>query len=217
MAKLRIIVADRLQLVRKSIVKLLKEDNRIEVVDEAGCGKELMEKLKYRLADLVLIDYEKGDLTCFATIGMLRNRFPEIRILVCGPAGVENIIAELMSKGANGFIGKDCSPDTLFQAINAVHKSGFYFDDTVSKALLNGMISERNKTVGEDTPVFKQRELDVLRGICDGLSYREIAELLNVSLSTVDFYRTSIYQKVKCHNVASLMKFAIRTGIVQLN
>ena len=217
MAKIRILVTDRLELFRKSLILLLKEDNQIEVVDEASNGKELMEKLKYKLVDIVLMDYEKGDLACFATIDTIKNRFPEMKILVSGLSGSENAMAELMTKGANSFICKNCSPNSLFNAIHSVSKNGFYFDDAVSKALLNGIINEKNRVISDDQPVFKQRELDVLRGICDGLSNKEIAELLSISASTVDFYRTSIYTKTKCHNVANLMKYVIRTGVVQLN
>jgi len=216
MAKIRIIVAERLELFRKSLILLLKSDGHLEVVDEASNGKELMEKLKHKLVDIVLMDYEKGDLGCFTTIDIIKNRYPRIKILVNGVSGSDNAIAELMTKGANSFVCKTSSPEILFNAIHSVSKNGFYFDDAVSKALLNGMINEKNRVVSDNEPVFKQRELDVLRGICDGLSNKEIAELLSVSASTVDFYRTSIYTKTKCHNVVSLMKYVIRTGIVQL-
>ena len=189
----------------------------MDVVDEASSSKELMEKLKFRLVDIVLLDYDKNDLASMIAIDTIKNRFPEIKLIVSGVSEGETPIADLMAKGANSFVCKNCSPEALYSVILGVHKSGYYFDDSVSKALLNGVIVKSTNKEIKDLPDFKQRELDVIRAICEGLSYREIADLLNISLSTVDFYRSSIYQKVSCDNVAGLMKFAIKNGLVQLN
>lgn len=217
MAKIRLIVTEKLQLVRKSLIVLLKEHAQMDVVDEAASSKELMDKLKFRLVDIVILDYDRNDLAAMVAIDTIKNRFPEVKLIVSGVSECDTPIADIMAKGANSFVCKTSSPEGLYSVILGVHKSGYYFDDSLSKALLNGVIVKRSRKEVHDIPDFKQRELDVIRAICEGLSYREIADLLNISLSTVDFYRSSIYQKISCHNVAGLMKFAIKNGIVQLN
>jgi two-component system response regulator DegU len=214
--KIKIALAEDMPLFRKSLISLLKENSKIDVVAEAANGKELLEKLKNVSVDIVLLDVEMPIMDGKTTLGIIKKRFPELKVIILSIHADRNLSSELMSLGANSYLCKKCEPKVLFEAIEKVKSEGYYFDSFTSKAMLDTIIKEKSAPALPEEVSFNHRESEILKAICNGKTNKEIAIGLNLSISTVDFYRAKIYSKAKCNNVTSLVKFALKNGIISL-
>lgn len=215
--KIRIVVAESLEIVRKSLLTLLKTKSDFNVHEDAADGKELLEILKKTHTDVVLLDTEIPIMDAKTIMNIIHQRFPEIKIIIMSNESNAQMQADYMANGASTFLGKDCSVETLFDAIRKVKSDGFFFNDSTSKALLESLLKDRKRSENPDNINFKDREIEIIKKICDGKTNKEIALNLHLSTSTIDFYRTKIYGKTKCNNSTGLLKYALKNGIVELS
>ncbi len=215
--KIKLIVAEEQELFRKSLISLLKTQAEFEVVSEASNGRELLEHLKHKHTDIVLLDTEMPVMDGKASLEIIKKRFPEIKVIVLSSRSDTSLMSDFMARGANSYICKSCSVATLFRAINSVKTEGYFFDSSTSKALLESVLKEKNASTKISEVKFNERETEILVRICDGKTNKEIANSLHLSSSTIDFYRTKIYGKTKCNNVTGLLKYALKNGIVALS
>jgi len=214
--KIKIILAERQELFRKALTALLKTNNELEVLPAAANGRELIEQLKKTPPDIVLLDLNIPVLDSKTTLDIIHRRFPEVRVIILSDQSNAQMQSDYMSQGANSFLGKNCSVEILFNAIYKVKTDGYFFDDATSKALLDTVLKDKQRSILYPEVHFNDRETEILKSICDGKTNKEIAGHLNLSISTVDFHRTKIYNKTKCNNVTGLLKYALRYGIVAL-
>lgn len=215
--KIRIIVTEDQELMRKSLIALLKEDPAIEVVAEASNGKELLELMKHTEADIILLDIEMPVMSGAEALDVINKRFGDMKVIMLSMYAGVNFISELMSKGARAYLPKNCDPDSFFEAIHTVYSEGYYFDKSVSEAMLRGLQKEKAINPVLDAMSLSDREIDILKEICEGKTNKQIAESLKISMHTVDFHRGNIYKKTKSKNLLSLLKYAIKSGIIDLN
>ena len=214
--KIKIIVADKQELFRKSLISLLKTFPEFDVIADATDGKELINLLKQMQADIVLLDASMPGMDGRATLEIIHRRFPEIKVIVLSDHTNAQLQTDFMANGANSYLSKSCDVSTFCKAIHKVKSEGFFFDDSISKALLDSVLKERHRISLSPDITFNNRETEVLKQICDGRTNKEIAVNLHLSASTIDFYRTKIYSKTKCNNVTGLLKYALRNGLVAL-
>lgn len=215
--KIKIMIAESQELFRKSLVTLLNSNTELEVIADVCNGRQLVEQLKYTHANMVIIDTEMPVLDCKSTLEIIKKRFPEVRVLVLSVHADKSLMSDYMSRGSNSYLCKTCTVETLFRAIKVVHTEGYFFDSSTSKALLESVLKEKHSHAKFSEVKFNERETDILVRICDGKTNKEIANSLNLSSSTIDFYRTKIYGKTKCNNVTGLLKYALKNGIVALS
>lgn len=208
---IRIVVSENLEIFRKSLAAFLGTQPEFEVVAEAGSGKELLERLKHNKTDLVLLDADMPVLEGSSVLRVIQHRYKNLKVIALSQQTDTRKQAGLMNLGAHSVLGKNCEMNTLVEAIRKVNKDGYYLNTPATKALLDSMLHNKNSET-EDIR-FNQRETEILREICDGKTNKQIAVDLHLSSSTVDFYRTKIYQKVKCNNVAGLLKYAVSNGL----
>lgn len=123
-------------------------------------------------------------------------------------------MSEYMANGAAAYLHKDADPEDLLQAIRSVYREGTYFSKELSKALLTGIRKEKQSNPFFGEPVLSAKEIAVLKELCDGKTNQEIADTLHISINTVGFHRNNIYTKTKSHNIAELMKYSIRNGLI---
>lgn len=214
--KIKIVLAENSELFRKSLVSLLNTEPQFEVVGEANNGKELLDLLKQKQVDIVLLDVEMPVMDGRVALDIMQKRFPHVKVIVLSIHNGQNFTTEFMSLGASCVLSKNCGVDTMFSAIRTVNRDGYYFDNTISKAMLGALIKDKavNRMIKE--VVFNARETEILKAICDGKTNKEIASSLHLSASTIDFHRCKIYAKANCGNVTGLLKYALRNGIVSL-
>lgn len=215
--KIKVVLAESQELFRKSLAALLRSKSEFDVVAEAANGKELLDVLKRSSADVVLLDSEMPVMDGKTTLEIMRKRFPEVKAIVLSIHTDVQIMSDLMSHGACSYLSKICDVQTLFKAIQVVKNEGYFFDNSTSKALMDKVLRDKTESLLYSDVRFNDRETEILKRICDGKTNKEIATSLHLSTSAIDFYRTKIYNKAKCNNVATLLKFALRHGIVALS
>lgn len=212
-SKIRIMVADPQEIFRKSISLLLKLQDDFNVCGEAANGRELSDKLKIGSYNVVLLDNPMPLEDGRTALSIMQARFPEIKVVVLSSHYDVTGMSEYMTEGAACCLLKTCDVNTLFSAIRTVHQDGYYFDKTISEAILLGL---RNVSQTGKNNAFTNREMVIIRKICDGLSNKQIALSLNISRSTVDFHKGKIYTKTNCSSASELLKFALKKGLINL-
>jgi DNA-binding NarL/FixJ family response regulator len=153
----------------------------------------------------------------------IKNRMPEIRVLVLSAHDNEAYVLESLRSGANGYILKNTSADDLHAAIRVVNSGQAYFSPGISKILAEDYVrrvtdpSNTEAIPPPNGPRLTDREREILQLIAEGLSHQQISDQLHISIRTVDTHRNNIIQKLDIHDAAGLVTYAIKNGIVILN
>ena len=186
-----------------------------EVVSEAASGEEFLEQLSSITPDVVFMDYSMPGLNGAQTTEQALAQNPELKVITLSMFGDNAYYTRMVECGARGFMLKDSEFDEVVEAVRTVYEGGTYF----SKPLLNSLSNSiRIVEVGEidEQDRLSEREVEILVGICRGLSTQEIADNLFISKRTVDKHRANILEKSGCKNSASLVVYAIKHGLVEL-
>ena len=204
---------------RQAYVSLLNSEPNMVVTGHAGNPLDLLKLIEEDEPDIVLTDLEMPYMTGSRLISLLKERFPKIKCIVLSMHDEAEYISQLILEGASAYVTKISDIDELIMAINRVYAEGYYFNTVVSKIIVSNAISWKDKEMG---PVLKQlslspRELDVLKLVCDEKSNKQIADILSISLATVDFHRQGIYKKTHASSVIGLVKYAIKNGITGID
>jgi DNA-binding NarL/FixJ family response regulator len=185
----------------------------IKVIGEAANGLELLDLLKNKIPDLVILDLEMPVLDGYKTLKILVEKFPTVKTIILSTHYNEFFISELMIAGACGYLPKNCFADDVFETINKVYTEGFYFNNSVSRQVVTTLIDERKLQYLVSERILSDREIEVLQEMCNEKQGKEIAEALKISENTVAFHKKNIYVKTNCQTLVGLVKYAIRTGI----
>ena len=211
---IRIALADDQHLFRKGMALLLRDMADAQVVHECANGEELLAGLKHTAVDVVLLDLQMPVLDGTETMKRIRQDLPQVKVIILSTHDEEELIARLMELGANGYMLKTAEPDEIDTAIRSVAANGFYFSELVSRVMLHGLVKKKKvKPVFNEIDPLSDRELEVLRGICQELTTAEIAERIFVSPRTVDFHRNNLLLKTGARNAAGLVVYAMTKGI----
>lgn len=214
MKKIKLAVVDDQLLFRRGIISLIKEFEEIEVVIEAGNGKELIEAIKKRKPHIVLLDLQMPVMDGIETTAYLSEKYPDIKILILTMHDDDEFILHLIEKGANGFLLKNNSIDIVIDAIYSIVENGYYFNDRISKTMIKGLV--RSKKI---KPVFQSvslsdREIEVIILICKEYTNKEISERLCISIRTVENHRDKILEKTGARNTAGIVMFALKNNLL---
>jgi DNA-binding NarL/FixJ family response regulator len=216
--KIRVLVADDHTIVRKGLCALLDGDKEIEVVADAENGREVIKKVEQIRPDIILMDITMPGLNGLETTRQLKKRHPKIKILILTMHDNEEYIFETLRAGASGYLVKRTAPDELISAIYAVNRGESFLSPSISKRVIEGFIRVGQSEQEEDEAFNKltDREREVLQMIAEGCVNREIAELLHISIKTVETHRSHIMEKLNTRNIAELTRYAIRKGLISL-
>ena len=211
---IRLALADDQLLFRRGMAMLLSDMAGAQVVLECANGEELLTSLKSTSVDIVLLDLEMPVMDGMETMRRLRLEFPAVKVIVLSSHDEEKFIAHLMELGANGYMLKSAEPDEIDTAIRSVAESGYYFSDAVSKVMLHTLVKKKQvKPTYHSIDPLSERELEVLRGICQELTTAEIAQRIFVSPRTVEFHRNNLLLKTGARNAAGLVVYAMTQGL----
>lgn len=211
---IRLALTDDQLLFRKGMAMILRDMAGVRVVLECANGEELLAALKATKIDVVLLDLEMPVLDGTTTMRRIRQEFPAVKAIILSSHDEDDQISALMDLGANGYMLKTAEPDEIDMAIRSVAQSGFYLNDTVNKGLLHGLVKDRKvKPTFNEIDPLSDRELEVLRGICQELTTAEIAGKIFVSPRTVEFHRNNLLLKTGARNAAGLVVYAMTNGI----
>jgi RNA polymerase sigma factor (sigma-70 family) len=217
--KIRVLIADDHTIVRKGLCALLDGDKEIEVVGDAENGREVLKKVEQVEPDIVLMDITMPGLNGLETTRQLKKRHPSMKILILTMHDNEEYIFETLRAGASGYLVKRTAPDELISAIHAVNRGESFLSPSISKRVIEGYI-QFGKSEQEEDEAFEKltdREREVLQLIAEGRTNREIAELLYISIKTVETHRSHLMEKLNIRNIAELTQYAIRKGLISLS
>ena len=216
MDKTRVLLVEDHTIVRKGLRSLLDKETGIKVVEEAEDGREAILKAEELHPDVVVMDIAMPGLNGLEATRQIKKRFPDIKIIILTMHANEEYILQSLKAGASGYLIKKAAPVELISAINAVHKGNSFLSPSISRTVIDEYI-RRSKEISEGAEGFEQltvREREVLQLIAEGHKTREIAELLYISIKTVETHRAHIMNKLDIHSTAELTRYAIRKGII---
>ncbi|RFS13936.1 response regulator transcription factor [Emticicia sp. C21] len=216
MSNIRIAVVDDHSLFRKGMISILEQISDFEVVMEATNGLEFIHKLPGIPVDVVLMDLQMPQLDGTKTTELIRQQFPNVKVIILTMHDEDKYILHLMEIGANGYLLKDNDPEEVEKAIRKVIETDIYFSDFVSKVMLRKMTrknQQENKIFNYKTDL-SDREKEVLVQICEGLTTMEIGDKLALSPRTVEGHRLRMIEKLGVKNTAGLVAFAIKNHLV---
>ncbi len=215
MKPVRVLLADDHTLVRAGLRKLLESMPDIEVVGEAGDGLALLELAEKLQPHLVLMDIAMPGLNGIEATARLVKSWPGIRVLILSMHQNEEYVRQTLRHGAVAYLLKDAAPMELELALAAVLRGETYLSPAVSKGVVNDYVLRlRGEDLAADPLSPRQRE--VLQLIAEGQSTKEIARRLDLSVKTVDTHRSQLMKQLDIHEVAGLVRYAMRVGLVSL-
>ena len=208
---IKVIIADDHQLVRKGFVALLEQIPGIQIMAEAGNGREVLDAFR-RLGrpDLVLIDYEMPLMNGLETLIQLKQEYFGIKVIMLTMLNERSIIQGALEQGADGFLFKNTSVEELSTAIAKVYKGEKYYAGEVALSLAKAPMASNDAELSS----LSERELDVLKLVAQGFSSTEIGAQLFISPRTIDTHRNNLIQKLEVKGIAGLVQFAIRHKLI---
>jgi two-component system, NarL family, response regulator NreC len=207
---IRIVLADDHALVRQGFRMILEAQPDMEIVGQAGNGREAVELAEKLRPDVVVMDVAMPELNGTEATRRLAASTPRTRVLALSMHKDSVYVREILRAGARGYLLKDSGDTDLVAAVRAVAKGEGYISPAVSDAVL----SDYRKHVTDPLDLLTGREREVLQSIAEGKTNKEIATALNLSVYTVEAHRGRIMEKLNLHSTGELVRFALRNGLI---
>jgi DNA-binding NarL/FixJ family response regulator len=215
-AKIRVLLADDHKLVRAGIRALLQTVADVEIVAEAADGQEALRLIEAHRPDLALMDITMPGLNGLDATVRIGRAFPQTRVVVLSMNADEDSVLKALRAGAAGYLVKTADPAELGMAIRAVAHGERFLSSAVSKHVVTACLNRVDK---EQTSLERltTRQREVLQLIAEGYTTKEIATKLDISPKTAEAYRAELMKALEIHDIASLTRYAIRTGLVSVD
>jgi len=208
-----IIIADDHRMFRESLSKILSMKKLATILAEAANGKELIDLLDTHKPQIILTDISMPEMDGVEATKLAIQKHPDVKVLALSSFGDEKYYYSMLEAGAKGFVLKNAGINELQNAITEIAKGGTWF----SADLIQTVISKFNdKQKKEIVSVLTEREIEILRYICESLTNEQISEKINISYDTVKWHRANILSKTECNNTAALVIYAIRNKIFEI-
>ncbi len=217
MRKIQIILADDHRIFRDGLKSLISEDECVQIIGEASSGFELMEMLKTITPDVIIIDITMPGISGIEVCKKIVTLYPEVKIMMLSMHTDEEFVINSIKAGAKGYLPKDTSKEELINAITVLHEGGEFYSKSVSENFIKNYFKhyKADQKLIENKSLT-HREIEVLKYAATGLSNKEIAEKLFISIKTVDCHKNNIMQKLKLKNTAELVLYAVKNNIIEL-
>lgn len=216
--KLRILVADDHDIIRRGLRQLLMAKPGWEIVGEAKTGREAVIAAEQLKPDVIVMDISMPDLNGLEAARQLQKAAPQIGILILTMYFTDQLVREVIDCGARGYILKSDADKELINAVEALANHRTYFTREASEILLNGY--SRPEVVLESKATARNRltarEREIVQLLADGKSSKEVANMLKISVKTAETHRANIMRKLELHSVSELVRYAIRNQIIEV-
>ena len=217
--KLRILLADDHEIVRRGLCSLLQKHEGWEVCGEASDGRQAIEMAKQLKPDVVIVDIGMPHLNGLDTTRQLLQHDPNFKVIVLTITDSDQVIREALDAGARGFVLKSDAARDLEAAIEALQNKRMFFTPRVNDLVLAGFLEKGHaisRNEAPDLPTLTAREREVTQLLAEGKSSKEVAVLLNLSTKTVETHRSNIMRKLNLHSIRDLVVYAIKNSIIQI-
>ncbi len=217
MKKIKIILVDDHKIFLDGLISLLNNVNNIEIVGTATSGEQLIELISLISCDVIITDITMNGMSGIELTKLLSKNYPQLKVLILSMHSNEEFVLNAVKSGAAGYLPKDVSFEELVEAINKIANGDQYFYKDISENFFINYINRfKNEQKLLEDEELTQREIEVLKLLAIGLSNKEIADKLFISIKTVDTHRSHIMQKLHLKNSAEIVLFAIRNKLIEL-
>lgn len=214
--KISILIVDDHTLLRDGIRALLEEQPDIVVVGQAEDGREAVRLVGQLRPNVVLMDIAMPLLNGLEATRQIKREYPEINVLILTMYDHEEYFRQVLEVGASGYIVKRAAASELVAAIRAVNRGEAVLSPSITRLLLEDYLQRYSNKTESDPDALSPREREVLQLIAEGKTSREIAEIMHLSVKTIQSHRTSLMQKLDLHDRGELIKYAIQKKIIEL-
>jgi DNA-binding NarL/FixJ family response regulator len=217
--KLRILLADDHEIVRRGLCALLQKREGWEVCGEASDGRQAIEMAKQLKPDVVILDIGMPQLNGLDTTRQLLQHDSQFKIIILTITDSDQVIREAIDAGARGFVLKSDAARDLVSAVEALQSKRMFFTPRVNDLVLRGFLDKGHalsQRKPPNLPILTSREREVTQLLAEGKSSKEVASLLNLSTKTVETHRSNIMRKLSLHSIRDLVVYAIKNNIIQI-
>jgi RNA polymerase sigma factor (sigma-70 family) len=211
-----ILIADDHKIVRQGLRGLLEKEVDFTVIAEAEDGRAAVRLANELAPDIVIMDIGMPDLNGIDATRQVLADCPEARVIGLSMHADRRFVTEILKAGAMGYLLKDCAFEELVTAIRTVLADKMYLSQRINEQLIQEYVSNLQRTEVSVFTLLSPREREVLQLLAEGVSVKEIAERLVISVKTVETYRAQVMEKLDLHSIAELTKYAIREGLTSL-
>lgn len=212
---IRIVLADDHALLRSGLRALLERNSDFQVIGESGDGRELLRLVDELHPDIVVTDLSMPVLNGTEATRQIAAKYESTGVIVLSMHSDEAYVLRALKAGARGYLLKESAEADLVAAIRAVSQGKAYFSPAISRLLVEDYVRQLQGLGAEDSyDLLSPREREILQLIAEGKSNKDIANLLNLSLYTVETHRGNILQKLNLHTIPELILYAVRKGII---
>lgn len=217
MSKVKVVVVDDHDVVREGIRMVLATDPELEVVGTASSGEEAVDLVRKVHPQVVLMDISMPGLSGFEATRQIRDCDPNVQVVALTVHDSEGYVFQMLQAGATGYVLKRAPAEDVIQAVKRAERGEAVLHPSVAKLVIRDYLTrvERGEEMSFDS--LSDREREILKLIAEGRTNREIAELLFVSIKTVQAHRANLMRKLGMHDRTELVKYAIRKGIIGLD
>lgn len=213
MSSIRIVLADDHILVRAGIRSLLQQIPGVQVVGEADDGRAALQLIEQLKPDIAVLDIAMPELDGLQVTAAVAQRFPETRVAILSMHAEQEYVIQALRAGAAGYLLKGARTSELELAITSIARGETYLSPMASKHVIGGFV-QRTPGASDSFQRLTPRQRQVLKLIVEGHSRKEIAEKVNVSVKTIDTYRAQIMEQLGIFDVAGLVRYALKIGLI---
>lgn len=217
MKKIQVVLVDDHTIVRNGLRSILESTDEIEVIGEASNGEEALEKIAYLKPQIMLIDISMPGMSGIELVDKVVKQNNSIRPVILSMHNDDAYILKSVEAGAYGYLLKDATREEILSALHTVKDGEKYFNPAVAAVIVNGYLSQVQKVerVAESRKtLLSKKEKEVLRLLVEGMSSRQIADRLDLSVRTVDNHRANMMRRLQVHNAAELVKLALEEKLL---
>ncbi|MFN5421629.1 MAG: response regulator [bacterium] len=213
---IKVAIADDHVLFRAGVKTTLSMHKDIKMIAEADNGMQLLSILKHIRPDVILLDIQMPIMDGIATLPEIKQLYPDIKVIMLTMHNDHSMISKLMELGANSYLTKNSDSEIIYQAVKTVHEQEYYFNQLTNKALIDGLRTKRQAEAALPADVkLSDKEISILRMICEEKSTKEIADLVDLSPRTVEAIRDKLKVKTGAKSLAGLVMYAVKSGIIE--
>ncbi|HTQ55075.1 MAG TPA: response regulator transcription factor [Bryobacteraceae bacterium] len=215
MNPVRIVLADDHTVMRNGLRLLLERQANLQVVGEASDGRQAVALIEKANPDVVIMDIAMPNLNGIEATRQIVTQNPRTAVAILSMHSDESYVIRALKAGARAYLLKDSAEADLLAAVRALTEGKSFFSPAISKILVEDYMRQLQSRGAEDTyELLTNREREILQLLAEGRTNKEVANMLNLSLYTVETHRTHILQKLNLHSVPELILYAVRKGII---
>jgi DNA-binding NarL/FixJ family response regulator len=217
--KIKVLLVDDHQLVRDGIQAMLENTTDLEVIGSVSSGEDSINQVRENKPDVVLMDIMMGGMTGIEATRWIKEFDPTIKVIVLTKEISKEYVSAGIKSGVDGYLLKDVDKETLIHALRTVHGGGRFFNDAILKLVFEDFFTHQqlkssDKKLPNDLTI---REFEVLKLVAAGKTNKELAEILFISVKTVETHKKHIMEKLGLRNSTELVKYAIRNKIISID